>query len=133
MSARETILASIASALSALAGGRVYRSRLEQLPALPAIVIEPVEEESAEVVLGLMDRLLTIGIHVFATSDTPDAGADAVLASAWSALSADPTLGLGSAVQLDMAHRITWNFADIDQVRATLMVRVNHRTAATAM
>ena len=37
MTTRDTLLAAIASALSGVASGRVYRTRREQLPTLPAV------------------------------------------------------------------------------------------------
>lgn len=133
MSARETILAAIAAALSGVAGGHVYRSRREQLDALPAVVIEPAAESASEIVLGYMDRRLQVAIHVFAKGDTPDGAADATLSSVWYALYANPSLGLGSDVQIDPTHELEWDFEDYDHVRATLRITLNYRTQTGGM
>jgi hypothetical protein len=132
-STRETILAAVATALAGVASGRIYRSRREQLPTLPAVIVEPQGEDAAENVLGRMDRRLTVGVTVYAKGDTPDTAADATLAAAWAALFATPDLGLGSDVQIDPAHSIDWDFEDFDQARATLHVTVNYRTATGSM
>jgi hypothetical protein len=133
MSTRETILAAIATTLAALAGGRVYRSRREQIATLPAVNILPDSETASEYALGAMDRRLTVSVQVLANGDTPDAAADSVLAAAWSALYATPDLGLGSDVQLDPAHEIAWDFEDYDYTRATLRVNYLFRTATGSM
>ena len=133
MSTREALLAAVATTLSGLAGGRVYRSRREQLPTLPAIVIAPQDEEAIEIVLGYIDRRLKVGIEVLAKGDTPDNAADATLAAAWAALAANPQLGLGSEVQLESEHAISWDFEDYDYVRATLTITCNYRTTFGAM
>lgn len=135
MSTRETILAAVASTLvtASVAAGRVYRSRREQLPTLPAVIVTPQSEEAVESVLGLMDRRISVGVDVYAKGDTPDNAADATLAAAWSALFAAPDLGLGSDVQIDPLHSIDWDFEDYDHVRATLRVTVIYRTATGSM
>ena len=129
MSTRETILTAVATTLSALAGGRVYRSRREQLPDLPAIVVTPEEEDAKETVLGRMDRRLRIAISVYARGETPDSASDAVLAAAWAALALDPSLGQSSDVCLEQTHRVVWDIDDNDLVRATLTVTVGYRTS----
>jgi hypothetical protein len=133
MSTRETILAAIATALSGVAGGRVYRSRREDLGTLPAVVITPDGEEAEEAVLGVTDRRLVVAVDVYAKGDTPDTAADATLAAAWAALAAAPTLGLGTDVQLWPAHSIDWDFEDFDYARATLRVTYLYRTATGSM
>lgn len=133
MSTRETILAAVATALAGVASGRIYRSRKEQLSTLPAVIITPDQEQAEEVVLGKTDRRLTVAIAVFASADTPDAGADSTLASCWSALAVANALGLGSDVQVDPAHEITWEWDDYDYVRATLRVTINYRTDTGSM
>ena len=135
MSTRETILAAVASTLvtASVASGRVYRSRKEQLPTLPAVIVAPQSEEAVENALGLADRRISVGVEVYAKGDTPDNAADATLAAAWAALFAAPDLGLGSDVQIDPLHGIDWDFEDHDYVRATLRVTINYRTAIGAM
>ena len=103
MSTRETILAAFATKLAGVAGGRVYRARREQIPTLPAIVIEQAGMQSDETVLGMTDHLLTVSVAVLATGETPDSAVDATLTAAHSAILADFTLGLGNEVNL-LAH-----------------------------
>jgi hypothetical protein len=129
MSTRETILAAIATALSGVASGRVYRSRREQIGTLPSVVIEPQSDNGGEAVLGVQDRSLNVDVSVYASGDTPDAAADAVIGAIWSALVAAPTLGLGSNVQLDMQPTVEWDYEDFDHVRAIVRVTYLYRTA----
>lgn len=133
MSTRDTILAAFATALAGVAGGRVYRTRREQLPTLPAVIVEPTSETAEETVLGLTDRRLSVGIQVLAKGDTPDNAADATLAAAWAALAVANALGLGSEVQIEPAHEIDWDTEDYDYGRATLRVTVIYRTATGSM
>jgi hypothetical protein len=132
MSIRETLLAAIATALSGVASGRVYRSRREQLATMPAVVIEPISEDVTEIMLGRLDRRMTVAIHVFAKGDTPDSSADSTLEAAWSAIAAAAALNTGD-VQLEMSHAVEWDFEEIDHVRATLRVTLNYRTNVGAM
>jgi hypothetical protein len=133
MTTRENILAAVATALSGVASGRIYRSRREQLPALPAVVVEPINESASEELVGVIYRRLEVGIVVYAKGDTPDNAADTAISGAWSALVAAPTLGLGADVQLDMNHGVDWDFEDYDMVRATLRVTYQYRTATGSM
>ncbi len=133
MSARDTLLAAVATALSGVASGRVYRSRGEQLPTLPAVIVSPLSEESGEPFLGVMDRRLTLGIDVYAKGDTPDNAADSTLDAVWAALAAAPNLGLGDGVQLDMSHSIEWGLDDYDHGRAQLRVAYTYRTTIGSM
>ena len=135
MSARETLLAAVASTLvtASVASGRVYRSRREQLPTLPAVIVTPAAEDANEDVMGREDATLTVDLDVYARGDAPDNAADATLAAAWAALRATPTLGLGVDVQLMPGRRIAWDFEDFDYVRATLSVAYFYRTATGAM
>jgi hypothetical protein len=133
VSTRESVLAAIAARLATLAGGRVYRSRQAQLPALPAIVIEPLSEEGTEEVLGRMSHTLRVAVRVFGRGDAPETAIDAVLADAWAAVSESPDLDLGSDVQVSQSYSIGWDFDDDDLVRATLGIEVYFRTTLTGM
>lgn len=133
MSTRDTILAAIATALSGVASGRVYRTRREQIGTVPAVIIEPQTESAEETVLGMTDRRLSVGIQVLAKGDTPDNALDATLAAVWAALAPANALGLGSEVQIDPAHEIDWDTEDYDYGRATLRVNVDYRTATGSM
>ncbi len=133
MSTRESILAAMATALSGLASGRVYRTRQEQLSTLPAIVIEPLQDSATEYALGRADRRLTVQVSVFAKGDIPDSAADSTISSAWSALFAAPTLGLGDGVQLMPDHELSWNFDDYDYAQAVLRVTYLYTTPIGSM
>jgi hypothetical protein len=133
MSTRETLLAAIATTLSGVASGRVYRTRREQLPTLPAVVITPDQEEANEDVIGAEDSMLTVAIDVYAKGDTPDNAADATLSAVWSALRASIDLGQGANVQLMPRRSVSWDTEDYDMVRATLRVTYLYRTATGAM
>ena len=128
MSARETILAAFQTALSGLASGRVYRSRMEQLPALPAIVITPDGEDAEEKLLGVMDAELTVNVSIYAKGDTPDSAADSLLSAVHAALSADLSLGLGSDVQIQPRRRVNWEFDQYDEARIAARYTVFYRT-----
>lgn len=132
MSQREAILSAVATCLAALAGGRVYRSRREQLAELPAIVIEPISSYSTERVLGFVDHDMTFEVAVLAKADTPETGADATLVSAHALLLSDLTLGISADVQLDPTFESSWDYSDYDYVRAAHRYRVSYRTAAGA-
>ena len=133
MSTRDSILAAFQTTLSALAGGRVYRSRLEQLPALPAIVIEPDREDAEESMLGVMDATLDVQISLYARGDTPDNAADALLASVHTAISANLSLGLGSDVQVMPRRRVSWDFDKFDEARVVIGYTVAYRTSFGGM
>lgn len=128
MSTRETILAAIATQLASVASGRVYRSRREQLPTLPAIVIEPQSSQSSELSLGAMDHELVVNVALYANGDTPDSTADATLLAAHTALIADRSLGLGNGITLLPDFDADWQFEDYDFVRAVHRYRITYRT-----
>ena len=132
MSARDTLLAAMATALGSVAAGRVYRSRREQLPTLSAVILTPQAEEASEAVLGQLDRRLTVAVDIYAKGDTPDNAADTDLAAAWAALSGAAALNT-AGVQIEQAHDIAWDYDDYDYVRATLRVTITYRTAVGAM
>lgn len=127
MSARETLLAALQTTLSGLCSGRVYRSRKEQLPALPAIVIRPESEEGAGDLLGRQDATLLTAIDIYASGDIPDQTADPILAAVESALFAAPDLGLGPDVQIKPGRRIEWDIENFDDGRATLHIEIIYR------
>ena len=133
MSTRDSVLAAFQTTLSSLASGRVYRSRLEQLPAIPAIVITPDAEEAEEKLLGVMDAELTVTVAIYAKGDTPDNAADALLASVHSALCADLSLGLGSNVQILPRRRVGWEFDQYDEARLAVRYTVFYRTTFGGM
>ena len=127
-STRENILAAFATVMASVASGRVYRSRKEQLPALPAVIIEPRSCSSSEIALGAMDHDLTVSIAVYAKGDTPDNAADATLLAGHAALIANRSLGLGNGITLMPEFTADWSFEDYDHVRAEHTYRVTYRT-----
>lgn len=127
-STRETILAAFATVMSSVASGRVYRSRKEQLPTLPAVIIEPVSASASELALGAVDHDMTVSVAVYAKGDTPDNAADATLLAGHTALIADRSLGLGNGVTLMPDFSTDWSFEDYDFVRAVHTYRVTYRT-----
>jgi hypothetical protein len=133
MSQRETVLAAIATAVAGVASGRIYRSRLESLPTLPAVIITPANEETIEEFIGASGHRLTVDLSVYAKGDTPDTAADAVISALWSALWSSPDLGLGDSVQLQPGNSIDWDFEDFDHVRAQLRVVIHYRTVTGAL
>lgn len=133
MSTRETLLNALHVALAGCAGGRVYRSRKEQLPTVPAIVIRPESEEDNGEMLGVTDTILVVAIDIYARGDIPDKAADATLSAAYAAIIAARDLGLGSDVQLMPGRTVTWNVDGYDDADVTLTLRYLYRTALGAM
>lgn len=133
MSTRDNILAGFATALSALASGRVYRERKEQLPDVPAIVITPADETAEEKMLGVMDAELVVNVDLYVRGDTPSAAADSLLSSVHSALCADLSLGLGSDVQIQPSRRVRWEQDNYDEARVTVTYTVFFRTTFGGM
>lgn len=99
-STREEILSAIASKISGVAGGRIYRTRREQIKTLPVVLVEQAGMSSRENVLGVTDHELNVSVAVLGSGDMPDSAVDATLISVHTALTADRTLGLGNDVQL---------------------------------
>jgi len=134
MSARESILAALQVLLAPLvATGCIDRSRAEQLPSLPAIVVRPGRETASEQLMGMIDRRLSVQIEIYAQGPVPDAAADSVLAGVWAALATNRNLGLAMDAFVEGEHDVGWEFAATDQVRATLTAYVNYRTVFGAM
>lgn len=128
MSARENLLVALRTALSGLCDGRVYRSRLDQLPVLPAIIITPESETDTGEMLGCTDATLTVAISIYARADIPDQAIDPILAAVLAALRTDSTLGLGSDVQIQPSRRIDWDMQNYDYGAATLHIDITYRT-----
>lgn len=135
MSQRETILAAVAATLvtANVASGRVYRTRREQLPTLPAVIVEPRGELAEEAVIGMSDAELSVAVAVYARGDIPDQAADTTLAAVHAALMATPQLGLGSDVMVMPKRDINWDVEEYDTARVTLNYTINYRTAIGAM
>lgn len=128
MSTRETILAAFATQLAGVAGGRVYRSRREQIGTLPAVIVSPDSASGEEFVLGSTDHDLTVAVFILAKGDTPDSAADATVVAVHAAIMGATDLGLGSDVQVSQRFETEWDFEDYDYVRVILRYRVSYRT-----
>lgn len=94
---RESILAAIVTALTGTigVGTRIYRSRVEPLTRgeSPAIIVEPVQDQPNQTVIGYLQWMLTVRIGVYVRGSSPDNLADATIQSLHSKLLADLTLG----------------------------------------
>lgn len=128
MSPRENILEALRATLTPILPAGVSRSRKEQLPSLPAIVITPESETAPGDTLGYTDSLLTVAIAIYAHSEIPDQAIDPVIADVITALQADPTLSLGSDVQIMPGRRIEWDIENYDDGAATLRLDITYRT-----
>ncbi len=128
MSQRETILASLQSSLSGLASGRVYRAHREQLPDLPAIIITPVSDVGAGALLGVVDRILTVDVAIYARGDIPDQAADSLVDQVLQIVSASNALGLGPDVEIRPDPDIDPNFENYDDIQVVVRLVIDYRT-----
>jgi hypothetical protein len=128
MSTRENILAALHAQLSTLLPASVYRSRREQLPALPAIVIRPESDTDDGLMLGVRDSTLTVSIDIYADGEIPDQALDDLITDTLQALDADATLGLGADVQILPARQIEWSTENYDHGQAQLRINITYRT-----
>jgi hypothetical protein len=128
MTTRESILAATKAKLSSLADGRVYRSRKEQFPALPAIVIRPDSANTEGDALGVTDWVFGVSVELYNSADTPDQAADPLLDQVLSLLSESNALGLGADVQIRPSRRLDWNFESYDDLQVVLHLDIDYRT-----
>lgn len=133
MSIRETILAALHTQLASVAGVQVSRTRREQINTLPAVIVRPESEEDPGEMLGVIDTVLTVACDIYARGDIPDQAADATLDAVYAALSTDPTLGLGSEVQILPGRTVNWSTDSFDDSLVTLTLRITYRTSQGAM
>jgi hypothetical protein len=100
---REQILARMTTLLAGVTGvsGRVYRSRVEPIVRgqSPAIVVEPVADQSEQTTLATLDWTLTVRVTVYVRGAVPDQLADPIVAAAYAAIMADTTLN-GYAIDI---------------------------------
>lgn len=132
MSPRETILSALQTLLldelAGLCGTHVYRSRKEQLPALPTVIVRPDVEDDPGEMIGCSDSTLTVIVEIYARGDIPDQAADPVLSAALAAIKPDDALGLGTDVQIKPARRIEWAIENYDDAGITLRIEITYRT-----
>lgn len=137
MSAREGILAQLATLAGTVAGATATRSRQAAATAAEGVVIT-VQPEAEEVnALGnaqLMSvRDLGVVFTVEARGAIPDQVADAVVSSLHEKLMADPTLGGRAARIIETDTR--WDFAQAaaNAVAVQLRYRIRYLTAAASL
>lgn len=132
---REQILTAIATALVGTAGvgTRIYRSRPEAVSRAesPALLIEPVQNQSQQFVIGYLQHTLTVNITVISRGAIPDQLADSTINSLHGKLMADLTLGgLCQDVQPGATR---FSIEDGDQPAAAIACEYNiiYRTTLT--
>jgi len=133
MSIRETILAAIQTQLASVAGVQVSRSRREQITDLPAVIVRPESEEDPGDLLGVSDTVLTVALDIYGRGEIPDQATDATLSAVYLALSTDPTLGLGSDVQILPGRSVQWSTDAFDDSLVTLTLRITYRAYQGAL
>lgn len=127
MSKRESVLAAIATLLTDLADGRVYRSRREQLPALPCIVIEPESESTIEGPIGRINATLTVAISVFYQGEIPDQAGDTLISTVVQRIESSPGLGFSDgSVQAQIGTELSFDIENFDTGRAVIRARVDY-------
>lgn len=137
MSARETILARIASNLASTTGvsGRVYRSRVEPLARgeSPAIVVEPVSDTASQDTLGTLQWTMTVRVSVIVRSTVPDQAADPIVMDIHNKLLADATLG-GYVTDI-VPGTTSWEMLEADQPAGVVSLEytVTYRTALNTL
>lgn len=114
---RETILETVVSALAGTYGvsDRIYRSRVEPFVRgdMPAIVVEPVNDQASQVNLARLEWTLTFRVTIYVRSATPDADADPISADVHAKIMTDATLQ-SYAVDL-LPTSVSFDFQEADQ------------------
>ena len=137
MSARETILTAVMTALAGTdgVGIHLYRSRTRAVAAdaALALLVRPVAETPEQIVITFMDRRLDVELSILARGDIPDSLADATVVSAHGKLMADRTLG-GAALDVEEGPT-EWDFAaaDTDLCEVRMRFTVAYRTADNSL
>lgn len=132
---REQIRNSVATLLSAIAGGRVYTSRVYPLEILPAVGIfanSEISTQDPNLAAARLNREvdLVIEIAAEAISDV-DATVDAIASSVETAIAANPTLsGIAVDVTLTGTTIEIEDSGDIPLAFARLNFRAWYRTTA---
>ena len=136
-SKREQILAYVATQLGGVTGvgGRVYRSRQAAIrkEESPSIIIEPINDQAVQTVVGALTWSLQFRVAVVAHGDIPDQIADPVVSELYGLLMDDRNMG-GSA--LDLLPRGTYfSMMDGDQSIGIIetVFEVTYRTQETTL
>ncbi|HTH40263.1 MAG TPA: hypothetical protein VL968_05695 [Rhodocyclaceae bacterium] len=137
-SIREAILVALEglATQAVIANGKtadhVYRSRQAALDRgeVPALVVEPEEEQTEFQNTLWVIRKLMVVFTVFIRADVPDTDADPYITALHARLMADPTLGGLAARVIEQGTR--WNFenADRNALGAELRYEIKYQTLA---
>lgn len=130
--AREGILAQIATLANQVQGLTVFRSRDAAISRAetPALVIQP-EEETVEFQSSLLAvRLLVVVLTVFTRSDVPDQTADPLIQALHAKLMADPTLGGRAARVIEQGSKWAFEVADRTALATELRYQIKYQTLA---
>ena len=133
ISKRETILARISQSLAGtrLVGSRIYRSRHEPLARgeLPALVIEPVNDQSNLQTLGVIEWTFQARIVTLIAGLVPDQLADVILQDIHSKIMTDSTLD-GLVINIEPSA-VAFDIIEGDQPRGAISTTftITYRTA----
>lgn len=111
---RELILARLKTNLDAITGATCYRSRVEPLTRAetPAIILEPVTDQPAEVFPTVLQWMLRVRVTVIVRADTPDNASDVYSQQVHNLIMSDPSLN-GYALDID-PDRVEFSLVEAD-------------------
>jgi hypothetical protein len=111
---RELILARLKTNLDAIAGATCYRSRVEPLARgeAPAIILEPVTDQPAEVFPTVLQWMLRVRVTVIVRADTPDDASDVYSQQVHNLIMSDPSVN-GYALDID-PDRVEFSLFEAD-------------------
>jgi len=111
---RELILARLKTNLDAITGAACYRSRVEPLARneAPAIILEPVTDQPAEVFPTVLQWMLRVRATVIVRADTPDDASDVYSQQVHNLIMSDPTVN-GYALDID-PDRVEFSLFEAD-------------------
>lgn len=137
MSARETILARIVSALAGTTGvsTRIYRSRVEPLARneAPALVVEPISDSATQDTLGTLQWQMTVRVAIIVRGNVPDQLADPIIMDVHAKLMGDATLG-GYVIDM-LPTTVSFENLEADQPAGVVSAEflVTYRTALNSL
>lgn len=132
-SIREHILSTLATTLasSPTIGAPVYRSRVTPLARgeSPAVIIEPMQDQAAQLTIPKLDWSMTVRVSVIVRDAVPDQAADALINNVHAKVMSDLTVG-GYAYDVQ-PQSVTWEFLDTDNPAGVVMMEfaVLYRTS----
>lgn len=111
---RELILARLKINLDAITGATCYRSRVEPLARgeAPAIILEPVTDQPAEVFPTVLQWMLRVRVTVIVRADTPDDASDVYSQQVHNLIMSDPSVN-GYALDID-PDRVEFSLFEAD-------------------